>query len=114
MLRMLRRDDRQRMKDRVTITRGAHPTVATVATAVPATVRPSSRATVEAESGGQTVAMHAYDLRVPVGTDVRRDDVVQVTSSPDAELVGRWLTVYEVVADTEQTSRIVVCRESRA
>lgn len=113
MLRMLRREDRHRLKDRVTVTRGSFPTVTTVAAGVAAVVRPSQRATVEVSSGGQTVAMHAYDIRVPVGTDVERGDVLTVTASADANLVGRWLTVHDVVADSEQTSRIVVCWESR-
>jgi len=113
MLRMLRREDRHRLKDRVTVTRGSHPNVTTVATGVPAVVRPSQRATVEVSSGGQTVAMHAYDIRVPVATDARRGDVLTVTSSPDGNLVGRWLTVHDVVADSEQTSRVLVCWESR-
>lgn len=114
MLRMLRREDRYRLKDKVVITRGSHPNVTTVAEHVPAVVRPSQRATVEVSSGGQTVAMHAYDIRIPYDQDVARGDVLTITESADSELVGRWLTVHDVVADSEQTSRIVVCWESRA
>jgi hypothetical protein len=113
MLRMLRREDRRRMVDRVDITRGTWPDVETVAANVGTVIRPSQRITEEIPSGGTQVIMHAYDLRLPVNVEVERGDVITVVRSHDDRLVGRWLTVFEVVADTEQTSRIVVCKESR-
>ena len=113
MLRMLRRDDRRRMVDRVDVTRGSWPSVTTVAESVRCVIRPSQRAVDEVGDGGRQVRMFMYDVRLPVDVDVQAGDVLTVTSSRDALLVGRWLTVREVVADSEQTSRILVCEEGR-
>lgn len=108
-----RRAAHQMMVDRADVTRGAHPSVTTTETSVPCRIMPSTRATVEASSGGETVAVHAYDVRVPKGTDVFRNDVLTIVESRDPELVGKWLTVFEVVNDTYQITKMLVCREAR-
>lgn len=113
MLRMLRRDDKRRMLDRVTVTRGTWPSVSTVAEGVRAVVRPSQSTSREVTQGAAQILMHLYDVRVPVDADVQPGDVLTVTASRDDRLVGRWLTVHELVADSEQTSRILVCEEGR-
>lgn len=108
-----RRAAHQMMVDRADVTRGAHPSVTTTETSVPCRIMPSTRATVETSSGGETVAVHAYDVRVPKGTDVFRNDVLTIVESRDPELVGKWLTVFEVVNDTYQITKMLVCREAR-
>lgn len=109
-----RRAAHQMMVDRVNVTRGSYPAVTTVATSVACRIMsPSRRATEETASGGETVALHAYNVRVPEGTDVARDDVLTIVASRDPGLVGRWLTVFEVVNDTYQITKMLVCREAR-
>lgn len=105
---------RQVMTDRVKITRGAWPDVTTVGTSVPAWIRPSAQATTELSSGGQTVALRAYQVRMPMGTDVQRDDVLTVMQTNEDALEGRYLTVVHVVVGTEQVSRTAVCHEAVA
>lgn len=113
LLRMLRREDRRLLSGRCTLSRGVYPDLDTVED-VPCRVRPSQRAVTEVQSGGEEVALHLYDVRLFADQDVARGDVVTVTRSADPLLVGRWLTVVEVVTDEWQTTRIAVCMEGRA
>lgn len=115
MLRMLRREDRRLLTGRCTITRGAYPDHVTVGSDVPCVVRPSSNATVDVDvAGGEQVAIHMYDVRLPVDQDVSRGDVITITQTADPLLQGRWLSVFEVVNDEWMTTRIAVCKEDRS
>lgn len=115
MLRMLRREDRRLLTGRCTITRGTYPDHADVATDVHCVVRPSSHAVVDVDlAGAEQVAIHAYDVRLPVDQDIARGDVVTVTRSADPLMQGRWLTVFAVVTDEWVTTRIAVCKEDRS
>jgi hypothetical protein len=113
LLRMMRRENRRLRRSRATVTRGTHPTVTTVHASLPVRVRPSQRATTEVESGGETVALHLYDVETDPTADLRRHDVLTILSSEDPKMVGRWLTVIEVTGDDWQAGRRVVCQESR-
>lgn len=100
--------------DRVTISRGEWPNVTIVAEDVPAWVRTSAQVTREVSSGGETVAVSGYTVRLPLQQDVKRGDVLEITVSSDPEQQGRWLTVIEPTLGTEQASRVVSCHESTA
>lgn len=101
------------MVDRADVTRGSHPSVTTTETSVRCRIMPSTVGTAETSSGGESVALHAFKVRVPKGTDAFRDDVLTVTKSRDPEMVGKWLTVSEVVNDTYQITKVLICREGR-
>lgn len=115
LLRMNRRDERRDLTGRCTITRGTHPNVSTVSSGVPCLVLPSTSLTreVDVAAGGQ-VTLNMYEVHLPVDTDVARDDVLTVTTSRDADLVGRWLRVFEVVVGEWTSSRTVICEEPRS
>lgn len=113
LLRMLARDDRRLMRSRVTVSRGTWPDVTVVDEDVPAVVRPSGTSRRTVKSASDELDMAAYDVRLPAGQDVAEGDVLTVTASRDAEMVGRWLTVDHVMVDDWQTSRRVVCSEAR-
>ena len=102
------------MNSRVTITRGTFPTHVTVDFDVPCVIRPSATpGQIETTSGAEQVALHMYEVRLPYQQDVVRDDVFTVERSPDDLAVGRFLTVVQVITDDEQTTRIVIAKESR-
>lgn len=98
--------------DRVDILRGDWPSVDEVDVDVPAFIRPAISATNETPSGGETVAVTRYRVRLPLGTDVRRGDTLTVTKNSDGELEGRHLTVIEPELGTEQASRVVICHQA--
>jgi len=102
------------MTGRVTITRGTFPDHFDVDVDVPCVVRPAAaQGQLETVSGGEQVALHMYDVRLPYQQDIVRGDVLTVTRSADDLAVGRWLTVVQVITDDEQTTRIVIAKESR-
>lgn len=113
MLKMLAREDRRLMTSRVTITRGTWPNLTTVAADVPALVRPTDMATRTVSQGGAELQVAGYMVRVDAAEDVLEGDVLTVTASRDEEMVGRWLTVDELVVDEWQTSRRLICMEAR-
>lgn len=113
MLASIRRDAVRTMTGRCDVTRGDWPDESTVGSNVRCAVRPSLRANTEASVGGDQVALHVYDVRVPWDLDVERGDVVTVTVSDDPQLVGRHLTVVEVSGDEWGALRILICHESR-
>ena len=113
MLKMLAREEKRLLTGRCTVTRGDWPEYETVDTDVGCVVRPSQQHTTEVTSGGQQVSLHVYEVRVPWDLDVERGDMLTVDKSRDPKMVGRALTVVEVVADEWAATRMVVCQESR-
>jgi hypothetical protein len=111
MLRMLRREDRRRLSGRCTITRGTYPDL-TYVYDVPCVVRPAQAQRGDVTSGGERLALHLYDVRLPYETDVRRGDTLTITKSRDPQMVDRAITVTESTLDSELTSRTVVAQES--
>lgn len=110
---MIRRESKRLRRSRAVVTRGTHPQVSTVYLDLAVRVRPSLRATTEVESGGATVSLHLYDVETAHDADLRRGDVLTITASDDEQMLARWLTVVEVVADDWQAGRRLVCQESR-
>lgn len=112
----------QLMRDTVTITRTTgtvyneatleyEPTTATLYTG-PADVKPLDVANREVQAGEREVALRMFDLKLPFGTapsgvvgDFARGDVVTVTVSDDAFLIGRPLTVTGVGRGGRRTAR---------
>lgn len=99
---------------RCNVTRGRHPNVTTVHSALECLVRPAgSRGTQEEEvAGGGQVSVPLSLLRVPATADVRRGDVVEMTSSPrDPQFADRWFTVVSSSPDSFATTRLLQMRE---
>jgi hypothetical protein len=107
----------QLMTDKVVITRVTgqvynpatmqyEPTTATVYTG-PADVKPLNVGDREVQAGEREVALRTFDVRLPFDTvaDLARGDLVTVTASGDASLVGRVLTVTGVGRGGRRTAR---------
>lgn len=61
--------------------------------------------------GEQRVTVRQYDVQVPHGVDtVLVDDLVTVTASQDAALVGRVLRVLSVTAVSYEWTRVLRCQ----
>lgn len=75
-------------------------------------VRPPTTQANSVEAGDAQVGLQRYTVSVPMSvTGVRRDDVVTVTASQDADLVTRRLRVVQVAAGTQVTARRLTCEE---
>ena len=114
------------MTDTCTITRANgeptyNPSTLTYTTPTPTTVytgkcrvKPSvlsGNTTVQA--GEERVALWPFSISVPFSaTDVELDDIVTVTSSADASLVGRPLRVRSIARGTNVTARRLDCEET--
>jgi hypothetical protein len=113
---------RQLMTDTITISRVTgqvynpatldyDPTTATLYTG-PADVKPLDLQNREVQAGEREVAVRSFDVKLPFGTaaanvagDFTRGDVVTVTSSADASLIGRMLVVTGVGHGGRRTAR---------
>ena len=114
------------MTDTCTITRANgdptyNPSTLTYTPATPTTVysgkcrvKPSvlsGNTTVQA--GEERVALWPFSVSVPFSaTDVELDDIVTVTASADASLVGRPLRVRSIARGTNVTARRLDCEET--
>lgn len=79
----------------------------------PVGLRPQGTEARIVEYGGQAVTLRTYDVELPADTDVRRGDELTVTASPlDADLVGRTLTVIDVLYDDRQVVRRAVVQDN--
>lgn len=77
----------------------------------PCRVRPNLRDS-DAEFGEQQVQVLSHLVSIPVSeADVVPDDVVHVTASDDASLVGKRLRVRAVARGTNITARRLACEE---
>lgn len=107
----------QLMTDTVTITRvtgqtynsttmAYEPTTATVYTG-PADVKPLDVQNREVQAGEREVALRSFDVRLPFDEPaaVVRGDLLTVTASADAGLVGRVLTITGVGHGGRRTAR---------
>lgn len=62
----------------------------------------------DATTGQQRVTMREYEIEIPWSwTDVRVDDLLEVTASQDLGLVGRVFRVLSVEATSQQWSRVL-------
>lgn len=107
----------QTMTDTCTITRAGEPVYnpATLAYTASSTtvysgkcrVKPSALSgNTTVQAGEERVALWPYAVSVPVSvTDVELDDLVTVTASADASLVGRVLRVRSTARGTHITAR---------
>lgn len=79
----------------------------------PAKVRPSrNRSSDDTRAGETLIGKPDYDAKLPVDTDVQRDDELTVTGSVhDAGLIGRRFVVRQSMFDEWQISRVLVLEE---
>lgn len=108
MLRMLNREDRRLRRTLVDVTRGRGEDFITVHVNLPVTVRPAQRATMEKESGGRTITIPLFEIRMEPGTDILEGDVFRLLDE------NRFLIAVEVPRDDWQSVQYVIAQESRS
>jgi hypothetical protein len=108
MLRMLNREDRRLRRSRVDVTRGRGTDFDTIHLDLPVTIRPAQKATVEKESGGRTITLNLYEIRMEPGTDILEGDVCRVIGE------DRFLVIVEVPRDDWQSVQYAIAQETRS
>lgn len=74
-------------------------------------VKPANLTSRTVQAGEQQVALWPYSVSMPLSALPELDDVVTVTASVDASLVGRTLRVRSVARGTFLTARRLDCEE---
>lgn len=78
----------------------------------PCTIRVSTSQDRVVEVAEDLVTLRLYEVKFKNAVeDVQADDVVTVTGSPDAEMVGKALRVRDFPADDFAVYRLVLCEE---
>lgn len=114
----------QLMTDIVTITRAGSttfdpntgrntPGAATTLYAGPADVKPMAMAAAQQEAADREVTLRSYDVKLPftVSADIRLDDTVTVSASPDPTLAGLVLVVTDVQHGARRTARHLIAED---
>lgn len=85
------------------------PTYSTIYTG-PCLIRPAAPSLTQA--GQELVATHGYDLSLPY-TEILElpEDLVDITASTDAFLVGKQFVIVNMPGDTYITNRMIPCEE---
>ncbi len=65
----------------------------------------------DVQAGQQEVRIRGVKIKLPTDTLVRYDDIVTVTASPDARMVGKVFRVTDVMVDDWQISCSTICEE---
>lgn len=65
----------------------------------------------DVQAGEQEVRLRGLRVKFPADTAVLEDDIVTVTASPDARMVGKTFRITDVLVDDWQISCTTICEE---